>query len=304
MSAAARQVDLCSPFLSGGTAMWLADAAAKSAAAWTLLTKLDAVSAAGGYLSVPGLRALAAAGVELFHDDRLHAKVFLADGSSGFLGSGNLTASGLGEPVRPNRELAVALDGTQCARADAVLTAWRTSAAPITAAMLDECEEAARGLRVPVARLPGGGGSPDDVEAVLEEGLAARQVWIKAMYMDAAGASRAWAPGDWVASQVRRPSFEPGDLMLIYATFTGVCNAIVRVAGPTRNDPAFAIAQGSPPADANRWPWITPVEPVLQVPVAEGVPLQRLGLTGRSLQNGHTRMPTGGLAAALRHMKP
>lgn len=56
VAGAAAQVDLCSPFLSGGMALWLATAAAASPAEWTLLTRLDAVSAAGGYLSVPGLR--------------------------------------------------------------------------------------------------------------------------------------------------------------------------------------------------------------------------------------------------------
>lgn len=303
---ASARVDLCSPFLSGGTASWLADAAAASAAEWTLLTRVEAVSAAGGFLSVPGLRVLMKAGVKLFHADRLHAKVFLADGAAGLLGSGNLTASGLGEPSRPNLELGVALDAGQCAQADAVMAAWRGAAAPVTVAMLDECEKRAKGLRVPALRLPGGHGSAGDVDAVLAEGLAARQVWIKGMYLDAARASRTWAAGDWVASPSpkRKPSFVPGDLLLVYGTMTEVCNALVRVAGPTRRDPAFAVANGTPADDAERWPWITPIEPVLQVPVADGLPLQRLGFTGQSLRNGHKKMPVGGLAAALRHMRP
>jgi hypothetical protein len=304
VAGAAAQVDLCSPFLSGGTALWLAAAAAASPAEWTLLTRLDAVSAAGGYLSVPGLRALRDAGVRLFHGDRLHAKVFLADGSSGLLGSGNLTASGLGEPTRSNLELGVVLDAAQAAVADGVLSGWRATARPTTTSMLDECEKQAKGLRVPAPRLPGGG-SADDVEAVLAEGLAAKQVWIKALYADAAEADRPWSPGDWIASPaVRRPSFAVGDLLLVYASYARVCNAVIRVVAPTPLDPAFAVAQGTPQDEADRWPWITPVEPVLQVPAADGVPLQRLGLTGQSLQNGHTRMPVGGLAAALRHMRP
>ncbi len=150
-----------------------------------------------------------------------------------------------------------------------------------------------------------GGEADHDVEAVLAEGLAARQVWIKALYADAVRADRPWSPGDWVASPaVRRPSFAVGDLLLVYASYARVCNAVLRVVAPTRLDPAFAVAQGTPQVEADRWPWITPIEPVLQVPAADGVPLQRLGLTGQSLQNGHTRMPVGGLAAALRHMRP
>ena len=62
------------------------------------------------------------------------------------------------------------------------------------------------------------------------------------------------------------------------------------------------LAAGIPPADADRWPWINPVRVRLQVPTSKGIPLAELGLTGRSLQGGHCRMPTGGLAAAVRRM--
>jgi hypothetical protein len=58
------------------------------------------VPAAGRYLSLPGLRVMNA-GVKLFPADRLPATVLLADGSSGFLWSGKLTASGLGEQAEP-----------------------------------------------------------------------------------------------------------------------------------------------------------------------------------------------------------
>ena len=303
VAAARERVDLCSPFVGHDTATWLAKAAKVSPAAWTLLTRLDAVSAAYGSLSLPGLRDLAAAGVQLLHAQRLHAKVFLTDTSTGFLGSGNLTGSGLGGQPRPNLELGVSLNPAQSAQAGTVLAAWRAAALPITAGMIDDCEREAAVLPVATPRPPGASDRSDSADRILAAGVAAGQVWIKALYADAAEAEQPWGDDGWVASPaIRKPSFAPGDLLLIYASYTGICNAVVRVVGPTRNDPAFLIAEGTSVADTARWPWVTPVEGLLQVPVADGVPLQRLGLTGQSLQNGHTRMPVGGLAAALRHM--
>ncbi len=297
------RVDLCSPFLGHDTAVWLAEAARASAAAWTLLTRLDAVSAAYGSLSLPGLRLLADAGVEVLHVERLHAKVFLADDRTGFLGSGNLTGSGLGGQPRQNRELGVALDPSQAAAAAATLATWRAQATTVTAGMVDACERQAASLLVATPRPPGLSGPVDAADEVLRAGVAAKQVWVKALYYDAVMAEQPWGHDDWVASPARgKPSFSVGDLLLIYASYTDVCNAVVRVTGPTRDDPVFLVAQGWPDEDAARWPWVTPVEGMLQVPVTDGVPVTRLGLTGQSLRNGHTRMPTGGLAAALRHM--
>lgn len=303
VAAALDRVDLCSPFVGADTAMWLARAARANPVQWTLLTRLDAVSAAYGSLSLDGLRALSQAGVAVLHADRLHAKVFLTDGDAGFVGSGNLTGSGLGGQGRPNLELGVALDPGQCSQAGAVLKAWRDAAVAVTPAMIDACEKEAARLPTSVPRPLGDAGLPDAADRVLREGLAATQVWIKAMYLDATEAARPWVAGDWVASPaIRRPSFAVGDLMLIYSSYAGVCNAVVRVVGPTRHDPGFAVSQGTSQKAADRWPWITPVDGVLQVPVVDGVSLRRLGLTGQSLQNGHTRMPTGGLAASLRYM--
>ena len=56
------------------------------------------------------------------------------------------------------------------------------------------------------------------------------------------------------------------------------------------------------PEDAERWPWITPVAGRRQVPVARGIPLHRLGLTGQSLRNGHCRMPVGGFPTAVDYL--
>jgi hypothetical protein len=297
VAAAKINVDLCSPYIGPGTATQLAKAATASPAAWTLLTRLDAVSAAHGSLDIDGLRKLRMAGVALFHEPRVHAKVFLLDDSSGFLGSGNLTDAGLGASGRANLELGVALDPEQCAAAAAALTSWRARATPVTSAMLDKVERDARRLRVPSPRPPTTSVSPDVVDQILAAGRTAKQVWIKGLHLDAVGA--AVPPDDWVASR-RRPSFAVDDVLLIYAVTAKICNSVVRVTGPPHNDPEFAVAQGKPLKDSEWWSWITPVEQLLHVPVEDGVPLERLGISGRSVQNGHTRMRTGGLAGALR----
>ena len=93
VSEATTSVELCSPFLTADTATWLAEAARRSSAHWTLLTKLSARSAAYGSLDLDGLRKLSSAKVELRHLEGLHAKLFMADDRVGYLGSANLTSS-------------------------------------------------------------------------------------------------------------------------------------------------------------------------------------------------------------------
>lgn len=68
---------LTSPYLSFTECARVARAAQESTREIILCTVLDPFAAAQGYLSVEGLRRLAAAGVELRHVKRLHAKCFL-----------------------------------------------------------------------------------------------------------------------------------------------------------------------------------------------------------------------------------
>jgi len=302
VSAAHSSIELCSPFVGPDTAIWLADAAASSSAKWTLLTELDPVAAAYGSLSIRGLRALLAAGVSIWDAGRLHAKVFLCDGAVGFAGSANLTSSGLVSSGRSNLELTVALTATQCSDAAAVLAAWLAGATRVAKAELDECERQARRIPVRVRRRLGRAAAAQEADVLLRE-AADGTVWVKALYYDAVDAARPWDPNGWVGSPDKGcPTFKTGDFLLIYAKYTGLCNAIVEVTGPTRFDPAYPLAQGKPPEDAERWPWITPVAGRRQVPVACGVPLHRLGLTGQSLRNGHCRMPVGGFPTAVDYL--
>jgi hypothetical protein len=129
------------------------------------------------------------------------------------------------------------------------------------------------------------------------------QLWVKAEYHDVHTADAPRSATPWVASpDSGRPRFAVGDLLLMYAKEARRCNAVVEVTGATTRDPDFLVAHGISAEDATRWPWVTPVAPRLQVPIADGVPLSWLGILGQSLQPGHRRMPVGGLATALRYM--
>lgn len=298
------RVDLCSPYLGAGTAVWLAAAARRSKADWTLLTVLDPVAAAYGSLSLDGLRGLLKEGVAVRHAAGLHAKVFLVDDAAGWAGSANLTAPGLGEALRPNLELTVALSPGQVAQASRVLRGWRAAAKQVTPAMLDECQAKAALVPVRTSAPPGrrGSGRAAAGNKILEDALDAG-VWVKAVYQDAARADEGWGPGSFVTSSKRgRPSFAVHDLLLVYAKGAKICNAVLEVDAAAYIDRDEQLDLGIPPADADRWPWITHVTARLHVPSADGVQLEELGLTGQSLQGGHCRMPTGGLAAAVRRM--
>lgn len=97
-----------SPYLAYAVCRKLAEAAERSRQPFVLLTALEPSAVANGYLSVQGLKRLVNSGVLVHHVDRLHAKCFIV-GSKGALGSANLTGSGLGSSVSPNRELSIVL---------------------------------------------------------------------------------------------------------------------------------------------------------------------------------------------------
>jgi hypothetical protein len=304
LQAARMQIRLASPYVGGGTALWMLKLTKKSKATWQLLTALGPVAAAYGSLHLAGLKDLLRAGVEISHLHGLHGKVFLTE-SRGFVGSANLTVAGLGGGAGANRELTVALDDGQRGSADVIYQRWWRAARPVTEAMIDECERQAALIptRVPRPPTPSSASSrrADSADDLLRR-AADVKVWIKAIYRDATSADERWENGAWIGSSARgRPSFKVGDLVLIYAVKAKACNAVVRVTEPPVLDPARALREGAT-ADADRWPWITEVAPELQVPIARGVPLTELGLTGRSLQGGHCHMPTGGLTAALNYL--
>ncbi len=295
LASATRRVALCSPYLGFVPADEISTIAQRGSATWELLTVLDPVAAAGGALSLNGLRVMMSAGITVRSLPGLHAKVFIVDDAIGFAGSANLTSPGLGMGMRRNLELTAVLSAAQLAEASALLAQWRDEAEVVTDAMIDACEADAARLPVRISRtMIAAGASSTDVElvnALLDESLRCR-VWIKAMY--------AYRFENWVNSaRKRRPSFNGGDLLVIYVGGTNCCYAVVSVVGDTRNDPAFLIANGRTAEEAERWPWVTPVDVRLRLPETHGAPIAEVGKSGQSVQGGHCRMPVGGFPVML-----
>lgn len=297
LSAATTNVRLVSPFLTGDIALELAGIAATSPAKWTLLTALNPRAVAGGFLSTTGLRALAGAGVETFTVGRLHAKTYLTE-TTGFLGSGNLTAPGLGR-ARPNLELTTRLSDAQLATTHEIVTTWLDAATAITEANLRRAERQAKTVPVVVAVPPTQ--SPDDDEVATQLLADARHVrlWTKAVY-------GTFDEHDWTApdrfvssSRIGKPQFAPGDLALIYSRDEGACNAIVEITAEAVFDPGVGVADGWPQEDADRWPWVNYVTNRLTVPAERAVRAHDLGFKTQALQAGHREMNLGEFAAAV-----
>lgn len=296
------EVRLASPFVSRPVAAELAAAARVTPPQWSLLTDLDPVAVAGGYLSPDGLRLLLEAGVAVRSHRGLHAKVYVA-GDRGIVGSGNLTKTGLGTAAKPNLEVSVELTPSQVAAAKAALDAWWSEAVVVDeAALLDAV---ARAREVPSVAAPSTSQEDDPDSEVAEEAAAllaeARgvQLWVKAVYGDE---EADWeGGGHWIASSKRgKPTFAPGDLVLIYAKGLRLCNAIVEIT----DEPIWApdvFAQDRPQEDAERWPWLSYVRGRLWVDSTNGVTPGDLGFTGQGLQGGHRRLGQAEFAAAVRH---
>ncbi|MCU1621290.1 MAG: hypothetical protein JWL79_135 [Frankiales bacterium] len=305
-AANATSVQICSPFIGHRTAADLAAIAENSGgSSWRLLTWLRPAAAAHGSLSLEGLGKLLKAGVDMADLPRLHAKLFLFDGAVGFAGSANLTLSGLGGIQHPNHELSVVLAEAQRAAASMTFESWWSMAKPVTTTSLSACAKDAARIKVvlkdEITDAPSS--RTGDADALLEHALH-HHVWVKAEYLDEHQADQPREESrPWIASpRSGRPGFNLGDLILLYAKSTGRCNVVVEATEPSRLDVPWLKARGISDESAERWPWVTPVTMRLQVPIREGVPLAVLGMSGRSLQPGHRRMPVGGLATALNFM--
>ncbi|MCR6647271.1 MAG: phospholipase D-like domain-containing protein [Cellulomonas sp.] len=292
-------VRLASPFVSLPVATTLAARAASSPVSWSLLTNLDPVAIANGYLSPNGLRRLLDAGVAVRSHPSLHAKVYLA-GSRGMTGSGNLTHAGLGVGSKPNLELSVMLAQDQVKAAEVAFDGWWNASVVVNEATLGDAEAHAR--KVPTVVPPSPPPGRANVAQVAAELLAeARHVnlWAKAVYGDA---EANWEGDDlWIASSKRgRPTFAPGDLVLIYAKDLHVCDAIVEITAEAIWAPDI-IAEDRPQEDADRWPWLNWVRGRLWVASIDGIAPADLGFTPQGLQGGHRRLDLAEFAAAVRH---
>jgi hypothetical protein len=294
ISAAKSQVWMASPFLTRPIARELAESASKVRDR-RLLTALVAGSVQVGALSPEALSILAAGGFELRSIRNLHAKVSIIDGSWGLVGSGNLTNAGLGSTEAGNVELGVILDRVQIEAATMIYDGWWEEAEVIDAEQLAQFaalpRTRPRGATVekgvgPALEIP----DPDALEAIFgnERQTASRQYWIKANYHRRNDDGRGWWHRGWI-SDAKKASYGVDDLILLYlgAKFDGPrrAPAIVRVSTECEYNPDFVAREGDPEA-RERWPYVTRVECVFEVPVASGVPLQAIDVSSSGLQGG------------------
>ncbi|WP_029291283.1 hypothetical protein [Cellulomonas sp. HZM] len=297
-------VMLTSPYITYPVARDLAKVAKASTSPWSLLTKLDPVAVASGFLSLAGLRELLDAGVIVRTSPSLHAKVYLA-GHNGLSSSGNLTKRGLGTAAHPNQEFTVRLAPTQVDEARTIIGEWWDGAAVVDDALLAATDSDARKVRSVPAPDPDEGADEDEDTIVEAAALLAEargvNLWAKAVYGDEDPPD--WSGDEpWIASSKRgKPSFAIGDLVLIYARDLHLCNAVVEVTENAIWAPDV-IAQDRPQEDAERWPWLNYVRGRLWVASEHGITPSDLGFTPQGLQGGHRRLELAEFAAAVRHL--
>jgi hypothetical protein len=134
-------------------------------------------------------------------------------------------------------------------------------------------------------------GDPVDLESILGTIAPGQRFWVKANYHRRRPDGREWWHRGWI-SDWRRASYREGDLIVLYlgAKFGGPrrCPAIVRVTREARHDPEF-VARNDPVA-RNRWPWVTDIECICEVPITSGVPLKAFGVTAQGLQGGYKEL--------------
>ncbi|MES2092492.1 MAG: phospholipase D-like domain-containing protein [Actinomycetota bacterium] len=295
-------VVLVSPFLSIRVAQRLARAAGASRASWSLLTHLDPIAAAGGYLSIEGLRQLHEVGVAIRHIDALHAKVYLAD-EFAMVGSANLTNTGLGGATRPNLELSVRLAGEDVVHARRIIDTWWKSSEAVGLTALADLEARVRTLpRLAMQRTSVEAEPLDNVVGDQTAELVAdarhRSLWVKAQY--GGPNAQQWLDTHWFSSSRRgRPSFKEGDLVLIYSKEAHASYAIVEVRDAADNNPSFVVAQGYSAEDGARWPWVNTTTPRLVPTDGTLVSPADLGFTGQGLQGGHRRIGVAEFVVAV-----
>lgn len=290
---AARRVWLVSPFLSGAVAEEIAQKAKASGCGdLRLLTALTERSVRAGVLAPKGLRRLVEAKFEVASIRDLHAKVNVVD-NWGLVGSGNLTNSGLGGAARANIELGVILNRTQVTESARLFEKWWSAGERLTLATISKYEDlkpypAEKSTVGDVGESIGVLGTAGLKEILEEspEAAAGRRYWIDPNYHDYG--DEGWWHRGWVSDR-RDAGIEKGDLIVIYlAAHDGgpaKCSAVGRALGPPRNDPDFILKERDIDA-VKRWPWVTDIEIVADVPADDGVGLAAIGKDGRSMQSG------------------
>lgn len=294
-------VILTSPYLAFDVCKRIADAK-QDLRSWILLTTMDPSAVANGYLSVEGLSVLLAAGVEVRHVERLHAKCFII-GTRAMLGSANLTGAGLGSSANVNRELGVELDPGQAVDARNAVSAW--PARTVGQDDLDVLLMQARNL----TRNAHGANQELDAESALrlaEELLSdardpQRRLWLKLEHGEPA--LDGWRKDSWFASPDKgKPTFRPGDLVFICANDTKDCYAVVEVTREAESQPEDYVEWSADydPESLERWPWINRTKPRLVPSVLMELKFEELRASAGGLQNGHIRLKFDEFTAGVR----
>ncbi|MCW2995066.1 MAG: hypothetical protein JWQ18_2561 [Conexibacter sp.] len=297
---ASSRVELASPFLSRPVAAALAHALAGSTAPrLRMLTALDPRAVAAGALSLQALELLMDVRVEVRTIADLHAKLTLIDDSFALVGSGNLTGKGLGGGPGDNLELGVMLDAAQSAKASKLFSSWWRVGHRVGATELRACAKAAARIKIPPSLPPASGPSlgPGSGQAVQRAARRGRTgFWLKMLYHQDGDPHR-WTRNDWISSAhnfnaggdpSRRPSFEAGDLLVVYSVGTGRCPDILEVTGPTTFDPGRVRQEAANPEDADRWGWVTPVAGLHRQRLTRAPTLEVIGVAPAAVrQKGH-----------------
>jgi hypothetical protein len=309
MAIACRQaessVDLATPFLSADVAAFLTRACdASQAKQRRFLTASNTAAIEGGYLDSDGVAEFAAAGFEIRSVRNLHAKILLTDDRWGLVGSGNLTVAGANGG---NAELGVALNATQTLAArEQHFERWWVAGEPIDLQWMRAIER--RRKRSPQRRRREGRGGLFEGEEGVDLRSFRRErngsgYWLKILYSTQARmTARHWRRRMWVSDRhtersnggvpLRRPSYKVGDHLVIYVTRgeRQACPAVVRVAEEPVFDPAL-VAREVSAADAQKWSWVTWVEPVASTALAQAPTLAQIGVSSQSVrQQGHIHL--------------
>lgn len=307
IASASQRVWLASPFLSAPIANRIADSVSQAGARnLRLLTAVDPRSIQSRFLSPDGLSTLLDAGFEIRSIANLHAKVTIVDETWALVGSGNLTESGLGHPGGGNVELGVVLDPEQAKAANAIVEEWWAEASQVSA---ETIAEYAQLPLIPQSPLPRFGPTlpvPDLglLKAILAEdptSASERGYWIDPNYH--APENEAWWERGWISGP-KQAAYARGDLIFIYLGSKNegpsLCPAVVRARSVPRHDPEFVTKERDYEA-AERWPWVTDVSVIAQVPPCSGAPLEAADKTYLSVQGhcGLTRAEFEGLAREL-----
>jgi len=300
-----RSIAIASPFMSLPVADQLIRAADEGRAAKRrLITAINDAAVAGGYLDPRAIEAFVGAGFDVRSLRNLHAKVVLVDDSWGVLGSGNLTAAGLGGG---NAELGIVLSRTQTIAAEKEhFASWWRAAKPVDLKRLRAVERRRRPRDPQKRQREGQGGIWKPPNRQKPSRLPRRRetggYWLKIMY-DLPGRHPAsyWRGGPWVSdrhtfatngSPLGRPTYEIGDHLVVYLTRgeRNACPAILKVTAEPVFDEERVRDEGRS-GDHERWAWLTEVEGVRAVDVADAPTLSDIGVASDSVrQHGHIRL--------------